>query len=182
MYHDELIEQTRAKPLGEQVWACDCRGGNEGTFIQITPNAEGECPQCSFYAKKILLSEITRAIKLRVQDPITEKELQFVKMRADMIPMNVIAHKLGIANSTASKWNKKHGCGIRKRNPLNVTYKTTARDNTKAGRPRDDRTVDVLKMRQEGYTYGNIAELLKMAPATVATICQREFKLGRYAK
>ena len=32
MYHDELVASSRAKPLGPQVWACDCHNENRGNL------------------------------------------------------------------------------------------------------------------------------------------------------
>ena len=55
-------------------------------------------------------------------------------------------------------------------------------DRLKPGRPKHEQTETILKMRLEGYTYENIAYLLGDIPRqTVATICQRHFKLGRYS-
>jgi len=52
MNWDDLVN-PRGKPLPKQVWACDCMGSLEGIFRKVTPNKNGECPICGYYAVQV---------------------------------------------------------------------------------------------------------------------------------
>lgn len=42
------------------------------------------------------------------------------------------------------------------------------------GRPRSEDTAEILQMRREGKTYGEIKDWLGVPRSTISTICQRD--------
>jgi hypothetical protein len=184
MHHDDFFETRQAPPLGPQVWACDCITGLEGCFKEVQVTNGGQCTYCNHYARKIVTLELENNKKARGKRYTSEKETAFVELRKNLVSIGDAAKRLGISYSTALKWNNYNGCGTKKKikHIPDKEIPMSTQDRTIAGRPRNPKTVEILKLRQQGYTYGNIAELIKEAPSTVATICQREFKLGRYRK